>query len=285
MTAEPNPVEPERPVAAGNDAAVRPTPAPDRTRQRALWPDEPKPFLEHLEDFRRTILAAAALLALGMAAALPLAPRILRMLRAPLSGLTDRPEEFLRSLEIAGGFSIAVRLAFWVGLLLAAPGIVLCIARFIFPALRAAERRAAAGAFALAIILFAGGALMGYLLVMPTALRLMLGLHEWLGIRAEWTITSYVAFTMQLLLGFGLAFELPVLLLALGRIGVVTSGMLAKYRRHAIVAIFILAMVLTPPDVASQVLMAIPMLLLYELCIWIIRAWERGRFENEEARN
>ncbi len=67
---------------------------------------------------------------------------------------------------------------------------------------------------------------------------------------------------MQLLLGFGLAFELPVLLAPRA---IVTSGMLAKYRRHAIVAIFILAMVLTPPDVASQVLMAIPMLLLYEL--------------------
>lgn len=276
-------MEPERPAASAENPAVRPPAAPDQSGNRAIWPDIPKPFLEHLEDLRRTILAAAGLLALGMAAALPLAPLLLKILRAPLSGITDRPAEFLRSLEIAGGFSIALRLTFWAGLLLAAPFIVLVLARFIFPALRAAERKAAAGALALTVILFIGGAAMGYLLVLPTALRLMLGLHAWLGIRAEWTITSYVAFTVQLLLGFGLAFELPVLLLALGWLGVVSSAMLVKYRRHAIVAIFILAMVLTPPDVFSQVLMAIPMMLLYELCVWIIRAWETKRAQRSQG--
>jgi sec-independent protein translocase protein TatC len=243
-------------------------------QKRTLWPDEPKPVLDHLEDLRRTILAIGALLALGMAVALPLAPHILHVLRTPLSGVTDRPEEFLRSLEIAGGFSIALRLTFWAGLLLAAPGIILVLARFVFPALRDVERRAAASACAIATFLFVGGVCMCYYLVMPTALRLMLGLHEWLGIRAEWTITSYVSFTVHLLLGFGLAFELPVLLLALGWLGVLTSSMLAKYRRHAIVVIFILAMVMTPPDVVSQILMAIPMILLYEMCIWLIRIRE-----------
>lgn len=276
-------MEPERPAACAENPAARTPAAPGQSGNRSIWPDIPKPFLEHLEDLRRTILAAAALLALGMAAALPLAPLLLKILRAPLSGITDRPEEFLRSLEIAGGFSIALRLTFWAGLLLAAPFIILVLARFIFPALRAVERKAAAGALALTVILFIGGAAMGYLLVLPTALRLMLGLHTWLGIRAEWTITSYVAFTVQLLLGFGLAFELPVLLLALGWLGVVSSAMLVKYRRHAIVAIFILAMVLTPPDVFSQVLMAIPMMLLYELCVWIIRAWENKRVQRSQC--
>ncbi len=276
-------MEPERPAASAENPAVRPPAAPGQSGSRAIWPDIPKPFLEHLEDLRRTILAAAGLLALGMAAALPLAPLLLKILRAPLSGITDRPAEFLRSLEIAGGFSIALQLTFWAGLLLATPFIILVLARFIFPALRAVERKAAAGALALTVILFIGGAAMGYLLVLPTALRLMLGLHTWLGIRAEWTITSYVAFTVQLLLGFGLAFELPVLLLALGWLGVVSSAMLVKYRRHAIVAIFILAMVLTPPDVFSQVLMAIPMMLLYELCVWIIRAWENKRVQRSQG--
>lgn len=273
MTIEINPTTSEPPDSS-QTPLIQSRSATGDLRKRALWPDEPKPVLDHLEDLRRTILAIGALLALGMAVALPLAPYILHVLRAPLSKITDRPEAFLRSLEIAGGFSIALRLTFWTGLLLAAPGIILVLARFVFPALRDVERRAAVGACAIATFLFISGVCMCYHLVMPTALRLMLGLHEWLGIRAEWTITSYVSFTVQLLLGFGLAFEWPALLLALGWIGVLTSDMLVKYRRHAIVVIFILAMVMTPPDVISQILMAIPMILLYEMCIWLIRMRE-----------
>ena len=203
-------------------------------RKRALWPDEPKPVLDHLEDLRRTILAIGALLALGMAVALPLAPYILHVLRAPLSKITDRPEAFLRSLEIAGGFSIALRLTFWTGLLLAAPGIIFVLARFVFPALRDVERRAAAGACAIATFLFISGVCICYHLVMPTALRLMLGYTNGL-VSAEWTITSYVSFTVQLLLGFGLLNCRH--LIGVGMVSVLTSDMLVKYRRHAIVVI------------------------------------------------
>ncbi|MCA1809021.1 MAG: twin-arginine translocase subunit TatC [Kiritimatiellia bacterium] len=245
--------------------------------RKELWSDVPKPFLEHLEDLRRTLLVAAALLVLGMAVTLPFTPLILDFLRAPLGGLTDDPEQFLRSLEITGGFTIALRTSFWTGLLVAAPGLALLAAKFVFPALRQVERRILALGLAGALALFIGGAALGYHLVLPTALKMMFGLHTWLDIRAEWTITSYVAFAVQLLLGFGLAFELPVLLLALGRLELASSTWLRAHRRHAIVLIFILATVLTPPDVFSQVLMALPMILLFEACIWIITGWERCR--------
>jgi sec-independent protein translocase protein TatC len=96
-------------------------------------------------------------------------------------------------------------------------------------------------------------------------------------IRAEWTVTSYVTFALQLLIGFGLVFELPTILLALGKLGIVSSLQLRSMRRHAIVIILIVAAALTPPDVFSQLLMALPLVGLYEMCIWLVWMDERRK--------
>lgn len=240
--------------------------------------DTPKPFLEHLEDLRWTILGCLMALALGMAVAAPLAPRILKWLRAPLAGVSDRPDQFLQSLEITGGFAIALQIVFWCGLLLSTPFMLLWIGRFVFPGLKRRERKAIRLALAFAVVLFAFGVVLGYAIVLPVALRVMLGLHQWMGIQAWWTVTSYVAFSVQLLIAFGLAFELPMVLMVLGYLGIVSSALLRKKRPYAVVILLILAMVLTPgPDVFSQVVMAVPLILLYELCIWSIRLFERKR--------
>lgn len=240
--------------------------------------DRPKPFLEHLEELRRTLIGSVVALALGMAIALPLTPRLFQLLRAPLAQVTDHPEQFLRSLEITGGFAIALQMIFWTGLLFSAPVIILLIVRFVFPGLTRPERRAVLGASGFGLILFSGGVVLGYLITLPVALRVMLGLHQWLGIQAEWTATSYVSFAVQLLLAFGLAFELPVVLMILGYLGLVSSALLLRFWRQAVVGILILAMVLTPgPDIFSQVVMAVPMLLLYGFCIVSIRLFERRR--------
>ncbi|MBU4292382.1 MAG: twin-arginine translocase subunit TatC [Verrucomicrobia bacterium] len=240
--------------------------------------DEPKPFLEHLEELRWALLGCLIALALGMAVAAPLAPVILKWLRAPLDGIIAHPNQFLQSLEITGGFSIALQTTFWCGLLLSAPVILLLIGRFIFPGLRRRERKAISIALSFALFLFAFGVALGYFIVLPVALRVMLGLHQWMGIQAWWTITSYVAFTVQLLIAFGLAFELPMVLMVLGYLGIVSSAMLRAKRPHAIVILLILAMILTPgPDIFSQVVMAVPLILLYEFCIWSIRLFERKR--------
>lgn len=244
----------------------------------SLTRDEPKPFLEHLEELRWTILGCLIALALGMAVAAPLAPTILQWLRAPLAGVVDHPEQFLQSLEITGGFSIALQTMFWFGLLLSAPVILLLVGRFMFPGLKRKERRAISVALVSAVALFALGVTLGYFIVLPVALRVMLGLHAWMGIQAWWTVTSYVAFVIQLLIAFGLAFELPMVLMVMGYLGVVSSAVLRARRPHAIVILLVLAMVLTPgPDVFSQAAMAVPLILLYELCIWSIRLFERKR--------
>jgi len=110
------------------------------------------------------------------------------------------------------------------------------------------------------------------------ALRVMLRLHQWMGIQVWWTVTSDVAFAVQLLIAFGLALELPMIIMVLGYLGIVSSTMLRAKRPYAIVVLLILAMVLTPgPDVFSQVILAVPLILLYELCILATRLFERKR--------
>ena len=240
--------------------------------------DQPKPFLEHLADLRTTLLGCLAAWGIGMAIVAPFAPRLFDLLRAPLAKITEHPEQFLRSLEITGSFSIAMQIVLWGGLLVSSPFITFLLARFILPGLTYRERRVIVGSLGFVVALFILGVGIAYFITLPVALQIMLGLHSWLGIRAEWTAASYVSFAMKVLLAFGLAFELPVVVVALGYLGIVSAAFLRSKRRHAIVIILILAMVLTPgPDVFSQIIMAIPMILLYEACIWIIWLAERRR--------
>ena len=239
--------------------------------------DNTKPFLEHLSDLRVTLLECLAAWAAGMLIVFPLVPRIFGMLSCPLRAVTDSPERFLRSLEITGGFSIAMQILLWGGLLLGAPAITFFLAKFILPGLTMLERRVVLGSLGFVAFLFAAGVTIGYIVTLPVALKVMFGIHGWLGISAEWTAVSYISFALKLLLAFGLAFEIPVIIVGLGCFGIVSSLALRRVRRHAVVAILILAMLLTPPDVVTQMVMAVPMIFFYEACIWIVKLIVRGR--------
>ncbi len=244
----------------------------------SVFEDPPKPFLRHLSELRTTLLGGLAAWAAGIAIMVPLAPRLFALIIRPLERVAGGTDPFLRSLDVTGGFAIALRLVLWGGLLLGAPIITALIGRFVFPGLTRMERRIALLAAGAAAGLFAAGVGVGYWITLPVALRIMLSLHAWLGIRAEWTAVSYATFAVRLLLLFGLSFQLPIVLVALGAAGLARSSFLRAKRRHAVVAILVLAMVLTPgPDVFSQVIMAGPMLALYEACIWVIWLIERRR--------
>jgi sec-independent protein translocase protein TatC len=239
-----------------------------------------KSFLEHLEDLRCAILWSLVSLAVGIAVAIPLAPRIMQLLMVPLkqAGVSN-PEAFLKVMSVSGGFSIATKIVMWSGVLIGMPGIVAALGWFVLPGLTQREHKAVLIATGSAVILFAGGVLVGYYPTLPFALRWFFQLNKWLGVSCDFVdLSDYVRFALQLLICFGLGFELPLVVLALGYVGIVKSEKLRYYRRHAIVVLMFVAAAITPgPDPVSMLVVAAPMLILYEICIWLIWAKEKSR--------
>ena len=249
-----------------------------------MFQDKPKPFLDHLEDLRKTLIQGFICLACGIGIAAPFAPNILAVLTRPLEKAGLQPSTTLQSWEVLGAFNVAMQTAFWSGLLLSLPLLLGLLVRFIYPGLTPRERTMSAMALGIGTGLFTGGVALGYFIVLPVGLQVMAALHTWMGIKPNWFITSYVTFTLQLLLAFGIAFELPVVVMALGYLGLIRTETLRTYRRHSIVGILIASMVLTPGgDVFSQMAMAVPMIVLYEVCILVTALFERKRNTPETA--
>ncbi len=180
-------------------------------------------------------------------------------------------------------FVLSMKLAFFAGIVLAFPLLLMFVLQFILPGLHEKERKILWPAMMVGFGLFLGGVLFAYFFVLPRAL---LFFYEWsgdLGVSNDWRIGEYITFATQFTLLFGLAFELPVVVMVFVKLGLLTYDTMAKTRSYAIVAIFITAAVITPtPDIMTLVLMAVPMLLLYEICIWL--AWlDRKKAREEEA--
>ena len=186
--------------------------------------------------------------------------------------------QFIKVTTVAGGFFAGCRVVLWTGLIISAPAIIWVICRFVFPGLTVREKQAVLRGSGFAAILFAGGVALGYFTTMPIALEMMFAVNRLLGVTCEWVeLPDYIGFVLKLLLAFGLAFELPVIVLALGSVGIVTSEQLRDKHRHVIVGLMVMAMLLTPQDPLTMLLMALPLIALYELCIWWIYFGERGR--------
>ena len=244
--------------------------------------DLTKPFVEHLDDLRKTILWCAVSLLIGMCIAVPLAPWIKHALEIPVMKAGKNPAEYLKILKVAGGLHLALKLIFWSGLLFSAPFIVFAIGSFVFPGLTDRERKAIQRSSGFAVALFVAGVSMGYFVTLPVALQVMFKINAWLGETSEFVeLGDYVAFVLKLLIAFGLMFQLPVILLALGSVGIISSQQLREKRRHVIVGLLVVAMLLTPPDPLTQLLMAGPMVILYEACIWMIWLKERRNADEE----
>jgi sec-independent protein translocase protein TatC len=242
-----------------------------------------KPFLEHLVDLRATLIKSLIALVAGVLLAFPFAPTILKIIKWPLSRAVENPDDFLQILEITGGFRIMISVALGTGLLIACPLIVIFIAGFVAPGLTEKERVGVRKSSGFAVALFVGGVAMGYYGILPLALKVMINVSEWMGVPIKRVLlVSYVTFSLRLLLGFGLAFELPVVLVFLGHLGIVTAEDLRSSRSYVIVGLLVLAMILTPPDIFTQLLMAAPLVVLYEISILIIAASNRRRDSEDE---
>ena len=230
-----------------------------------------KPFLEHLEDLRWTIVKMAITLVIAMIICFAFRSALVQILQRPLHEV-GQTVGALRALGVTDSITISFHLAFYAGIVLSFPLLLYFIAEFVLPALTAMEKRFVLPAILVSFALFLFGVIVCYLWLLPKTILFFFRDTESLGWSPTWTVQEYYSFVTRFTIGFGLTFELPVVVLALVRFGLVTYRFMARTRPYAIVLIFIIASIITPtPDILTLVAMGLPMCLLYESCIWI--AW------------
>jgi sec-independent protein translocase protein TatC len=239
--------------------------------------DSRAPLLDHLIELRRRLLYCVVAVVAAFAIAMYFAEPIFAVLVQPLKAAGQGKVIYTQIFE---AFFVQVKVAFFAAMMISFPVIAIQGWRFVAPGLYRNERRAVLPFLFATPVLFAMGAAMAYFIAVPMALHFLLGYQGVVGgVQQEAlpAIGNYLDFVMQFLFGFGIAFLLPVLLMLLERSGVVTRAQLVSARRYAIVAAFAIAAVLTPPDVGSQLLLAIPLCILYELALVGIWFTERRR--------
>lgn len=230
-----------------------------------------KPFLEHLEDLRWTIVKMAITLVLAMILCFAFRTSLVRIMQAPLQEVGSQIGT-LKALGITDSLVISFHLAFYAGIVISFPVLLYFIAEFVLPALTAVEKRLLLPAILVSFALFLFGVLVCYFWLLPKTILFFFRDTESMGWSPTWTVQQYYSFVTRFVIAFGLTFELPVVVLALVRFGLLTYRFMARTRPYAIVIIFVVATIITPtPDVLTLIAMSLPMCLLYESCIWI--AW------------
>jgi sec-independent protein translocase protein TatC len=238
-------------------------------------------LMDHIIELRKRLIWSFAALGAAFVVCLYFARPILAFLVHPLQAAGQKRIVYT---AVTGGFLTEVKVAFFAGLMLAFPVIANQLWQFIAPGLYRKEKKALLPFLIATPVLFLMGAALAYFVAVPLALRYLYGFSGDLGgVQQEALpeLGNYLGFIMQFLFGFGAAFLLPVLLMLLERAGIVTRAQLIKFRRYAIVVNFGIAMVLSPPDAGSMFLMAVPLVILYELAI--VGIWFTERKRKREA--
>src|SRR5881227_866996 len=240
-----------------------------------------KPFLDHLEDLRWTIVKMAITLVVAMIICFAFRSLLVRIMQAPLRDVGSQVGA-LKALGITDSIVISFHLAFYAGIVISFPLLLFFLAEFVLPALTAMEKRLLLPAILVSFALFLTGVLTAYYWLLPKTILFFFKDTQSLGWTPTWTVQEYYSFVTRFTIAFGLAFELPVVVLALVRFGLITYEFMARTRPYAIVLLFIFAAIISPtPDVLTMIAMALPLCLLYESCIWI--TWFVKRKEARKA--
>ena len=185
----------------------------------------------------------------------------------------------LQSRKVQGQFMAHITVSFAIGLILGFPYAFWEIWRFIKPGLQPKERKASRGATFSVTFLLILGILFGYFIICPISVRFFSSYELYEGLQNEWDITSYLSIITIIVFGTGVLFQLPVIVYFLTKAGIVSSALMRKYRKHAIIVILVLGAMITPPDPFSQILIAMPLMMLYQMSIVIAK-----RIEKREAK-
>ncbi len=228
--------------------------------------DEKKlPLTTHLQELRKRLILSFIAVGAGFVLCYAFAESIFDILAAPLIKMMPTGGSLI-FVSVAEAFFTYMKVAFIAGLILTSPFVLYQIWAFVAPGLYRNEKRYVVPFVLAGSFFFALGILFGYLVALPVGFKFLLG-YATDFIKPMPSMKEYLSFSIKFLLAFGLVFEFPVVLVLLARIGVVDAKTLARQRKYAILLIFIFAAVMTPPDLISQVLMALPLMGLYELSI------------------
>ena len=249
------------------------------------------PLTEHLVELRRRLLYCLAAITVLFFVCYYFAPQIYAFLAQPLADALAEKGSADRRMIYTGlheAFFTYVKVAFFAAMFLAFPLTAIQVWRFVAPGLYKNERHAFLPFLIATPVLFFIGGAVAYYIVFPMAWHFFLGFEVaqdgmGLPIQLEAKVDQYLGLVMQLIFAFGICFEMPVVMTLLGRAGIISSRAMREKRRYAIVIAFIIAAVLTPPDVLSQISLAIPTILLYEISILCVQWMEKDRERAERA--
>ncbi len=222
------------------------------------------PFLAHLEELRRRLIKVALAVVIMSAVSFYFAEQLMVAIQIPLGGVP------LHNMQVTGAFYAYLKISLITGVVAALPIIFYQMWCFIAPGLYAREKAAVLPLIFISTLLFLIGAGFCFMIVLPLALQFLIGFADEM-ITNYITIGSYVSFAGLLLLAFGFGFQMPIVAYFLGKMGFISAAFLSKGRRYAFIIILVAAAIITPPDIFTQVLLATPLYVLYEVSIVVVR--------------
>ena len=243
--------------------------------------DEKKPLMSHLVELRKRLITSAVVVGVCFAVTYAFSEKLFEILAYPLKANLPEGDRLIYT-NLPEMFFVYIKTGLVAAVLLAAPFIFYQVWVFVAPGLYRKEKRYLLPFVFFSTLLFVGGALFGYFIVFPFGFRFFLGFsNEY--IQALPSVKQYFSLSIKLLLGFGIIFELPVVAFFLSRIGILTADLMRRQRKYAILLIFVVAAILTPPDVITQLMMAGPLVLLYEVSVIIVKVTGKKKKVSEEA--
>jgi len=241
--------------------------------------EEKQPFLRHLEELRKRLISSAIAVGIGFAICYFFSERIFLILIEPLNAVMPEGDQLIFT-ALPEMFFAYLKVAFVSGILMASPYLFYQMWMFVSPSLYKQERSLVVPFVLASTLLFVGGALFGYFIVFPFGFKFFIGFsNEY--VKALPSVKQYFGFALKLLFAFGVVFELPVIIFFLAKLGLVTTELLRKKRKYAILMTFVAAAILTPPDVITQCMMAGPLIILYEVGIIVSRFARKKEVEDK----
>jgi sec-independent protein translocase protein TatC len=244
--------------------------------------EEKQTFIEHLEELRKRLIISLIAVGIGFGISYIFAKQIFQLLMIPLIKVLPAGASMIFT-SLPEAFFTYLKVALLAGIFVASPVVLYQVWLFVAPALFSHEKKYVIPFVIFSTLLFIGGGAFGYFIVFPFGFKFFMSFASDF-IQPAPKLKEYLSFCSMLLLAFGLVFELPLFIFFLSKLGVVDARMLARNRKYVILGIFAVAAILTPPDVVTQVMMAGPLLLLYEISIWIAKIFgKKGAVEEPLA--